>query len=76
MNYTMKRVPVSMGGPAFVVCDAAGTCVFETKDFDALKAECARLNAGGMLRPRLPRFEERIERQKDGSMWRTILPEK
>lgn len=70
MKYEMKRVPVNMGGPAIVVCDEGGRCVFESKDYDAAKTECARLNAGGSEIVHLHRCDERLEPQPDGTVKR------
>jgi hypothetical protein len=70
MKYDLKRVPVSLGGPAIVVCNSVGRVVFETKDFDAALTECDRLNAGGAEVVHLTPCEERRERMPDGTIRR------
>lgn len=66
--YKLRRVPVSMGGPALVVRSPGGRVVFETKDFDAAKAEIARLNNGGSEVEHFDPCERSEKRQPDGSI--------
>jgi len=73
MKYEMNRVPVNMGGPAIVVRDESGRCVFESKDYTAAKTERDRLNAGGSEIERLHGYDERRERQPDGTVLRIPL---
>ncbi len=72
--YQLRRVPVSMGGPAIVVQDLWGRVVLETKDFSAAVRERDRLNAGGSeVVPFRP--GDRIERRlPDGTVHVELRP--
>ena len=60
-----------MGGPALAIRSPGGRVVFETKNFDAAKAEVARLNAGGSEIEHYDPCERFADRLPDGSIWFT-----